>query len=240
MSELGVVGTALETALLLLPVLGGLLLPEIVRSVPEHVASGPLPEGEPEPPTYAEVAAMPGLRLLGAVLGALASVVVAVCVAPGWAWGYLLPVTPLLVALAVIDARTRLLPTRLVLPATGLVLVVAGVEALVSDTGPPVRAVITLVVVRSLFWVLWRVRSAGLGFGDVRLSALVGLMLGRVGLIATGVGVYLPFLLLGLPGLVLALARRDRSLLRRAYPFGPFLVLGVYLGLVAHLADTMP
>ena len=43
-----------------------------------------------------------------------------------------------------------------------------------------------LVAVRSFFWVLWFVRSAGMGFGDVRLAALVGLVLGWVGLGSAG------------------------------------------------------
>ena len=34
-------------------------------------------------------------------------------------------------------------------------------------------------------------------------------------------------------GLLLALVRRDRRLLRAAYPFGPFMVVGALLGVLA-------
>jgi len=32
---------------------------------------------------------------------------------------------------------------------------------------------------------------------------------------------------------VIAIAQRDRSVLKRAYPFGPFLLFGAWLGIVA-------
>ena len=32
---------------------------------------------------------------------------------------------------------------------------------------------------------------------------------------------------------MIALVRRDRSVLKRAYPFGPFLLVGAWLGIVA-------
>ena len=104
-----------------------------------------------------------------------------------------------------------------------------------------VRALVGLVAARSIYWVLWFVHSAGMGFGDVRLAALLGLVLGRAGWAELVVGTYAPFLLFAVPGLLLALVRRDRSLLRAAYPFGPFMVLGALVGLVAGpgLADLM-
>ncbi len=90
-----------------------------------------------------------------------------------------------------------------------------------------------LLVARGLFWVLWWVHSAGLGFGDVRLAGLLGLALGHLGWAELVVGIYAGFVLLAVPGLVLALVRRDRALLRTAYPFGPFLAAGALVGVVA-------
>ena len=100
---------------------------------------------------------------------------------------------------------------------------------------------VAMLALRSFYWVLWFVHSAGMGFGDVRLAALLGLVLGRAGWAELVVGTYAPFLLFAVPGLLLALVRRDRSLLRAAYPFGPFMVLGALVGLVAGpgLADLM-
>ena len=153
---------------------------------------------------------------------------------PGAVLAAVLLATPACVALAFVDWHTRLLPSRIVLPATGAVLALLAVEwAVTGDHDAPLRALIGLVVARSIYWVLWFVHSAGMGFGDVRLAALLGAVLGRAGWSELVVGTYAPFLLFAVPGLLLALVRRDRSLLRAAYPFGPFMVVGALLGVLA-------
>lgn len=208
-------------------------VPWVVRSLPEPAPAQDLPEDEPPKPAYADLGRrrglLPGAVLAGVVGGGLAGG----AVGTGWALALVVLATPACVALTYIDARTRLLPSRIVLPATAVLLVVVGAEWLVTgDRDDPLRALVGLAVARSLFWVLWFVHSAGMGFGDVRLAALLGLVLGHEGWAELVVGVYTPFLLFAVPGLVLALVRWDRRLLRAAYPFGPFMVAGALLGLV--------
>ncbi len=208
--------------------LAGLGVPRLVRALPEH------PHDRDDPrPTYAEVAGLPHLGIASAGLGALAGGVLAWAVgAQGWLVG-LLGLVPVGVALAVVDARTRLLPRRLVLPATAALAVWALVLWPLAGEGPElVRSVLALVVARSSFWLLWFVRSAGLGFGDVRLAALLGLALGHLGWAEVVVGLYAGLVVFGVPGLVLALARRDRAALRRPSAFGPALLVGALLGIV--------
>ena len=173
---------------------------------------------------------LPGSVLAGAVSGGSAGA----SLDSGWALAAMLLAAPSCVALAFVDWHTRLLPSKIVLPATGAVLALLAVEwAVTGEHDAPLRALIGLVVARSIYWVLWFVHSAGMGFGDVRLAALLGLVLGRAGWAELVVGTYAPFLLFAVPGLLLALVRRDRSLLRAAYPFGPFMVLGALLGVLA-------
>ncbi|WP_292603738.1 A24 family peptidase [Nocardioides sp. REDSEA-S30_B4] len=173
---------------------------------------------------------LPGAVLAGTVAGGSAGA----ALDSGWALAAVLLATPACVALAFVDWHTRLLPSRIVLPATGAVLALLAVEwAVTGDHDAPLRALIGLVVARSIYWVLWFVHSAGMGFGDVRLAALLGAVLGRAGWSELVVGTYAPFLLFAVPGLLLALVRRDRSLLRAAYPFGPFMVVGALLGVLA-------
>jgi len=170
-----------------------------------------------------------GAAVAGAAVGALM----------GWALGWhpalavALPVVPVGVMIAVVDWRSRYIPNRLVLPATAYV-VAAGlvIWAVTGDGSDLLRAAVGLVVVRSLFWVAWFIRAAGMGFGDVRLSALLGFVLGYVGLGAVIVGVWLGFFSFVLPGVVLALAKRDYELLRVPFPFGPFMLIGAVVGLV--------
>jgi leader peptidase (prepilin peptidase) / N-methyltransferase len=214
---------------------GGWFVPALIRRIPE-------PEPEPEPEKvpaegpkepYADIAALPGLAWKAAIASAACAAIVGAAVGREWALVILVPLVPLSVALAVIDWRTRLLPTRLVRPATGVAIVLGLIGwAVTRDPDDLVRGAIALVAVRSVFWVLWWFHSAGMGFGDVRLAALLGFALGQLGWGEVVVGVYSGFLVFGLPGLLLAIARRDRSLLKSAFPFGPFMLVGALIGVV--------
>ncbi len=234
--------------------IGGLGVRPLIARVPEPVPE-PEPEPEPEPDSeaepdqepqaepdpaepsppkelYADIAARPGLTRNAVVVGALAGAVIGVSI--GWSWSLLLvlPLIPVSVALAVIDARTRLLPTRLVLPATAVAIVLGTVvSALADDWHALVRAGIALVVVRSVFWLIWFIRSSGMGFGDVRLSAMLGFVLGHLGWAQVVVGIYAAFLEFVIPGLLLALVHRDKERLKARLPFGPFLLLGAVTGI---------
>ena len=206
----------------------GFLVPLLVARTPEPE---PVAGDAPKTP-YAQIAARPGLRTRAVLASLIAGGVVGLVV--GWDWSLLLlvPLVPVGVALAVIDWHTHLLPSRIVLPALGAAVVLAGVVWLADrDTDAVIRALVGLVGVRSLFWLLWFVRASGMGFGDVRLSALIGLVLGHLGWAELVVGVYGGFLVFGVPGLLLAVVRRDRQLLRTPFPFGPFMLLGALAGI---------
>lgn len=208
---------------------GALGVPRMIRLLPP-----PRGDADREPaPTYAEVGARPGLGWHCSLAAALVAGLVALAVGPDWWLVVLVPLVPVCVALSVVDWHTRLLPSRIVLPATAYAVLAAVVGWFVSgDTDTLVRAGIGLVAARSVFWVLWFIHSAGMGFGDVRLAALLGVALGHLGWPELVVGMYAGFLVFGLPGLLLALVRRDRSLLRAAFPFGPFMVLGALAGIL--------
>ena len=226
---------------------GGFAVPWLIARLPEPVpraAAAAERDGEEEEPAaevaeeppkvpYAEIGAQPGLGWRSALTGAVVGGLVGLAVGADWWLLVLVPLVPVCVALSVIDWRTKLLPTRLVLPATGLALVAAVVGwAVTQQTDDLVRALLGLVIARSLFWLLWFIHSAGMGFGDVRLAALLGLALGHLGWAELLVGVYSGFLVFGLPGLLLAIVRRDRRLLRTAFPFGPFMVAGALVGVL--------
>lgn len=252
-SVTGFVDETLLAALLGLLVagLGGLLVPALIASVPEPAPkkaeeSGEPgePTGEPEPPKmlYADIASRPGLRRRSALVSAVSGGLIGAATGLGWPLLWLLPLTPVAVALSVIDWHTKLLPRRIVVPATLATILLVVVVGLATDERDAlVRALVAMLVGRSFFWVLWFVRSAGMGFGDVRLAALVGLVLGWLGWGALAIGLWFSFLSFALPAVVVLLARRDRTLLKRSFPFGPFMVFGTLVGLVwgTPLAERM-
>jgi leader peptidase (prepilin peptidase)/N-methyltransferase len=150
----------------------------------------------------------------------------------GWAIPAYLVLAFVCVVLAVIDAATRLLPNRITYPAFP---VVAGLLAVASlglgDLGRLGRALLAAAAMGGFFLALALISPRGMGLGDVKLAPTLGLALGWLSWGAVAVGVFAAFLLGGLAGLaaMLALGLSRKSLL----PFGPWLVAGALLGVLA-------
>jgi leader peptidase (prepilin peptidase)/N-methyltransferase len=226
----------------LLAGLGGLLVPTLVSRVPEPEPAADAPDDEPPKMLYADMAARPGLGRRSALVAAVCGGLLGAATGLDWPLLWLVPLTPVAVALSVIDWHTRLLPRRIVVPATlAAILVVVVVGLATGEREALVRALLAMIVARSFFWVLWFLRSAGMGFGDVRLAAPVGLVLGWIGWGALAIGLWVGFMAFALPAAGLALVRRDRSVLKQSFPFGPFMVFGTLVGLVwgTPLAERM-
>lgn len=228
--------------------LGGFLVPALIARIPPYVPEEETDESSeagsevdatldatssatadvPEP--YADIARLPGLGWKSAIAGVAAGA--AVGSALGWTWALVLwaPFVPVAVALALVDWRTRLLPTAVLKPAylAWIVLVLAG-WAVTGDTHAVVGAALGWLVAGGMFVFLWFIYPRGLGFGDVRLAGLLGIGLGWVGWGALLVGVYAGFLLGGVLGALLSILRIVE---RKGVPFGPFMLLGALIGLL--------
>lgn len=173
------------------------------------------------PGTVALTTALLAAGLTGAVLlGGLRPATLAL------AWG-----AGAAVVLALVDLAVHRLPDRVVLPALAVCTAALLVDAVVLDTwtalARAVAAGAAAVVVSGGARLL---APAGLGFGDVKLLGLIGLVLGWFGW-----GVLLAGLFLGLLTGALAsvaLVAGGRAGWRSAVPFGPPLLLGAALGLL--------
>lgn len=214
-------------------VITGALAPRVIRALPEPDPPAEPIEGEEPKEPYVDLAARPRLALQAALTSGVAGGLIGWTTELEWLLLLLLPLAPLGTLLAIVDLRTKLLPKVVVIPATVAALVygVASWPA-TGDPDPLVRALLGMALAFAIFFVLWFVRSAGMGYGDVRLAAWLGFDLGYLGWPEYALGMYAGFLVFGVPGLLLALVRRDRSLLRKAYPFGPFLLVGALLGIL--------
>ena len=236
--------TAVATGVLGL--VAGALVPRLIASVPEPEPEEPeepeqheaaeadetaADETEPEEPKelYADIAARPGLLWKCALASGVSAAAIGLVL--GWSWSLLvvLPLVPLGVALAVIDWRTRMLPTRLIAPAYA-VTIVAILVAWLADgrhLADLERAALGWLVYGGMFFLLWFIYPRGLGYGDVRLSGVLGLALGWVGWSELLLGIWNGVLLGAIVGGLLALVTR-----RRDYPFGPFMLVGALSGVV--------
>lgn len=212
----------------------GFFLPVLIERIPEpEPEHGDLEGSRPaEPPKepYADIAAAPGLRWWTAVATGTATALLAAAV--GWSaeLAMLMYLAPIGVALSLVDWRTRLLPTKVIAPSYGVVVVLALLAALVdSDTTGLVGAALGWLVAGGTFLLLWLVYPRGMGLGDVRLAGLLGIALGYLGWGELLVGVYAGFVLGAVGGGLLALLR---IVDRKGYPFGPFMLLGAVVGVV--------
>jgi leader peptidase (prepilin peptidase)/N-methyltransferase len=130
-----------------------------------------------------------------------------------------------LVPLALIDLDTRLLPNKLTLPAA----VVAVVLGTLVDSPGEVGRVIAGVAAGGFFLVVALAYPKGMGIGDVKLAAVLGLFLGRAVAAALLIA-----LVSGVLVGVLIMARRGVAEGRKtAVPFGPFLAFGGVLAVLA-------
>jgi leader peptidase (prepilin peptidase)/N-methyltransferase len=130
--------------------------------------------------------------------------------------------------LAVVDLRTRRLPDRVVLPALGSGVVLLAGAALAGHDLPALgRAAAGAALAFAGFLVLALLAPAGLGMGDVKLAALLGLHLAWLGWPALVDGALAGFVVQAV--LAAALLATRRVALRGYVPFGPALLAGAAL-----------
>ncbi len=132
------------------------------------------------------------------------------------------------VLLAAIDLRHHLLPDRVVLPTlvAGAVML-AGAAAVEGEWPALMRALLAAAAVFGVLLAMALVSPAGMGMGDVKLGAVLGLHLGWLGWPQVVTGLFAGFLLQAVLALGLLAVRRVG--LRAELPFGPALLLGAGL-----------
>src|SRR5436853_490964 len=127
-----------------------------------------------------------------------------------------------LVAVSAIDAQHRIIPNRIVLPATAVVLVANTLRTLSPQWAIAALAASGFLFVAALAY------PAGMGMGDVKLALLMGAALGRSVPVALLLGMFAALV----PSVVL-LARHGARARKMAIPFAPFLALGSVVALFA-------
>jgi leader peptidase (prepilin peptidase) / N-methyltransferase len=184
------------------------------------------PTAEPESPAeHAGVESRPLAELLptgtlriGAVAAALALVVMSFAKF-GFGGKALLGAVfcPTLVLLAAIDARHRLLPNAIILPAS----LAVGLILAASTPGSFLSHLAAGAALGGFFLLFGIIFAGSIGMGDAKLGFLLGLALGT----KTFGAAIIAFAGL-LVGALYILATRGASARKDAIPFGPFLALG--------------
>jgi leader peptidase (prepilin peptidase)/N-methyltransferase len=187
-----------------IPVLSWLLLRGHCRSC-----------GEPISVRYPLVELITGVLCVGAVLGGGGSARVALGIA----------LIVLVVPIALIDLDTRLIPNKLTRPGAVLALALG----LALDPGGEPGRLIAAAAAGGFLLIAALAYPGGMGMGDVKLAAVMGLFLGSA---------VAPALLIALVGGTLVgaaiIARKGaRAGRKTAVPFGPFLALGAIVAVFA-------
>jgi leader peptidase (prepilin peptidase)/N-methyltransferase len=190
----------------------------------------PWPDGVP----LREVVAGPGPRAVRRPLPELVTAALFVLVVVGWGVSWQVPAFLLLagagVLLAVIDLQHRLLPNRVVLPTLVAGAVLLLVPAATEDAWSALlRAALGAALLFAAFLVLAVVSPSGLGMGDVKLAAVLGLFLGWLGWGVVLLGAVAGFVVQAVVALVLLALRRVRR--DADLPFGPAMLAGAALAI---------
>ena len=130
-----------------------------------------------------------------------------------------------LVPIALIDLDHKIIPNRLTLPAA----VLAVVLGTALDPGGEVERLIAGAAAGLVLGLPALLKPSGMGMGDAKLVAVLGLYLG-----AAVAPAFLVAFVLGTVVGIAIIARKGMSQGRKtAVPFGPFLALGALVGILA-------
>ena len=134
------------------------------------------------------------------------------------------------VALALIDIDVHKLPNAIVLPAYAVGAVLLSSASIVSgEYSVLLRAGIAMAALFLAYFLMAFLYPAGMGLGDVKLAGVLGLYLGWVGWGAVTVGALGAFILGGVYAFVLILGKRANR--KSGIPFGPWMLVGAWLGI---------
>ena len=140
------------------------------------------------------------------------------------------PFLGVLLGAAWIDAAHRIIPNRLTYPSLLLFAGAVAVAPLAGAGLSRVRGALGLLAYAGPILVVSLLSPRAMGMGDVKLAALIGLVVGALGWPSLGVAVAVGILAGGVGAVAALLAGRAR---RHPIPFGPYLAAG---GIVAALA----
>ena len=127
-----------------------------------------------------------------------------------------------LVAISAVDLEHRIVPDRIVLPATLVVLT----AQMIRDPSP--EWFIAAFCAALFLFLAVLAYPAGMGMGDVKLALLMGAALGKLVAVAMMIGMLAALV----PGIYL-IARHGQAARKMGIPFAPFLAIGSIVALFA-------
>lgn len=135
-------------------------------------------------------------------------------------FGFLLYIASALIAIFVYDLKHYLIPDKVLFPA---IVISAIYKLAMAEWG----VILAILVGAGFFFAIWFISGGKwMGFGDVKLAILMGLLLGWPNILCA---LFLAFAFGAIIGLILMVFQKKG--LKSELPFGPFLVLGTFIAL---------
>jgi leader peptidase (prepilin peptidase)/N-methyltransferase len=135
------------------------------------------------------------------------------------------------VTLSFIDIEHKKLPNVIVLPSYLVAAALfSGASILTGDYAALLRAAIGMAAMGIGYFALAFLWKGGMGLGDVKLAGVLGIYLGWSGWGSLIVGSLGAFLLGGIFGIILILVRKGTR--KSGIPFGPWMLLGAWIGIL--------
>lgn len=142
---------------------------------------------------------------------------------PVFSAAYLITISCFLIIIFVYDLKHYIIPDKVLFPAI--------IIALIYNLIPPydiqhiLYNFLAAVIASGFFLIIFLVsKGRGMGFGDVKLAVLMGLLLGLPDVL---VALFLAFFFGAIIGVILMIF--EKKSLKSEIPFGPFLIAGVFI-----------
>ncbi len=124
----------------------------------------------------------------------------------------------------VYDLKHYLIPDKVLFPAIGI----AVVYRLFENPSLVLNFLLAVLIASGFFFIIWFFSGGRwMGFGDVKLAILLGLILGFPNILT---GLFLAFLFGAIIGVVLMAVKKKE--LNSKIPFGPFLIMGTFIAIL--------
>lgn len=148
--------------------------------------------------------------------------------ARGWNFlglAFLFYIAGSLIIIFVYDLKHYEIPDKVLFPA----IIVTLVFQAIAGNLPIIDYLLAVLVSAGFFFLIfWFSKGKWLGFGDVKLAVLMGFLLGFTNVL---VALFVAFFLGAIIGIILMVLQKRG--LKSEIPFGPFLVLGTFLAMLA-------
>jgi leader peptidase (prepilin peptidase) / N-methyltransferase len=132
--------------------------------------------------------------------------------------------TALIVPASVIDLRHRIIPNAINLPGAAAVYLVA----VIAEPNRWAELLIGGLAAAAFLGVAWLISPAGMGLGDVKMTLMIGLALGKY----AGVAIFAAFAISLIPSIAVIVLKGPRGGRKVSFPFGPFLAAGAVVAIL--------